>query len=67
MKRKVRPKVSLAEKHMQAITREPRRKFSAEEKFRIVLEGLGGEEGVAENCRREGIASSTYYAMLAGV
>ena len=67
MRQKPRPKESSAEKHVQAIKRQTRRKFSAEEKFRIVLEGLGGEEGVAENCRREGIASSTYYAMLAGV
>ena len=35
--------------------------FSAEEKIRVVLEGLRGEESVAELCRREGIASSMYY------
>jgi len=45
MKRKVRPKVSLAEKHMQAITRQPRRKFSAEEKIWI-----GQEAGDRRNC-----------------
>jgi len=38
-----------------------RRHFSAEEKIRIVLEGLRGEESIAELCRREGIASSMYY------
>ena len=38
-----------------------RRKFSAEEKIRIVLEGLGGEETIAELCRREGIVANLYY------
>ena len=35
--------------------------FTAEEKIRIVLEGLRGEESIAELCRREGISSSMYY------
>ena len=43
------------------IKRQTRRKFSAEEKIRIVLEGLKGEESVAEICRREGIAPTLYY------
>jgi transposase len=43
------------------IRRATRRQFSAEEKIRIVLEGLRGEESIAELCRREGIASSMYY------
>jgi transposase len=38
-----------------------RRKFSSEEKIRIVLEGLRGEQSVAELCRREGIAANLYY------
>ncbi len=38
-----------------------RRKFSAEEKIRIVLEGLRGEESTASLCRREGIAANLYY------
>ena len=38
-----------------------RRRFSAEEKIRIVLEGLRGELSISEICRREGIASSVYY------
>ncbi len=38
-----------------------RRHFSAEDKIRIVLEGLRGEDSTAELCRREGIASSMYY------
>jgi transposase len=37
------------------IKRKTRRKFSTEEKIRIVLEGLRGEESIAELCRREGI------------
>ncbi len=38
-----------------------RRRFSAEEKVRIVLEGLRGEQSVAELCRREGLAPNLYY------
>jgi transposase len=43
------------------IRRQTRRKFSVEEKIRIVLEGLKGEVGIAELCRREGIVSNLYY------
>jgi transposase len=43
------------------IKRETRRKFNSEEKIRIVLEGLKGEESIAFICRREGIAPSLYY------
>jgi transposase-like protein len=43
------------------IRRRTRRKFSPEEKIRIVLEGLRGEQSVADLCRREGIASNLYY------
>ena len=43
------------------IRRQTRRKFSAEEKIRIVLEGLRGESSVAELCRKEGIAPTLYY------
>ena len=43
------------------IRKATRRKFSAEEKIRIVLEGLRGEIPVSDLCRREGIASSLYY------
>ena len=50
-----------AEDVTQDIRRATRRHFSAEEKIRIVLEGLRGEESIAEICRREGIASSMYY------
>jgi transposase len=43
------------------ITKATRRKFSADEKIRIVLEGLRGETPISELCRREGIAASIYY------
>jgi transposase len=43
------------------IRRNTRKKYSAEEKIRIVLEGLRGESTIAELCRREGIAQSLYY------
>ncbi len=43
------------------IRRKTRRKFSSEEKIRIVLEGLRGEESIAELCRREGISPNLYY------
>ncbi len=48
-----------AERHVKEIKRQTRRKFSAEEKIRIVLEGLRGEYSIAELCRREGIARSS--------
>ena len=44
-----------AEKVVRDIRRATRRRFSAEEKIRIVLEGLRGEDSIAELCRREGI------------
>ncbi len=50
-----------AERHVKDIRRKTRRKFSSEEKIRIVLEGLRGEYSIAELCRREGIAESLYY------
>ena len=43
------------------IRRATRRKFSAEDKIRIVLEGLRGEVAVSDLCRREGIAPTLYY------
>ena len=41
-----------------------RRRFPAEEKIRIVLEGIRAEISVAELCRREGIAPTVYYKWL---
>lgn len=50
-----------AEAVVRDIRRQTRRKYSAEEKIRIVLEGLRGEESIAELCRREGINPNMYY------
>ena len=50
-----------AESTIRNIRRRSRRKYSGEEKIRIVLEGLRGEESIAELCRREGISQSLYY------
>jgi len=43
------------------IRRQTRKKYSSEEKIRIVLEGLRGESGIAELCRKEGINPNVYY------
>lgn len=50
-----------AEQVVREIQRETRRKYSAEEKIGIVLEGLRGEDSIAELCRREGINPNMYY------
>ena len=50
-----------AEQVIKDIRRATRRHFSAEDKIRIVLDGLRGEDSIAELCRREGIAQSLYY------
>lgn len=51
-----------SEKVIREIKRNTRRKFSAEEKIRIVLEGLRGEDSIAAICRREGIHANLYYS-----
>ena len=48
-------------KRIKEIRRKTRRKFSSEEKIRIVLDGLRGESSIAELCRREGINANLYY------
>ena len=55
------PKPS-AETVVKDIRRRTRKHHSAEDKIRVVLEGLRGEDSIAELCRREGIASSLYYS-----
>ncbi len=50
-----------ADRVVRNIKRQTRRKFNAEEKIRIVLAGLRGEESVAELCRQEGIHQNLYY------
>ena len=49
------------ESKVREIRRRTRRKYSSEEKIRIVLEGLRGEESIAEICRKEGIHPNHYY------
>jgi transposase len=61
MRQKSGPEKQSTEDAIRDIRRAPRRHFSAEEKIRIVLEGLRGDESIADLCRREGIASSMYY------
>src|SRR5512146_2832932 len=50
-----------AEELVNDIRRKTRRKYNAEEKIRIVLEGLRGEDSIADLCRREGINPNLYY------
>ena len=50
-----------AEKTVRDIRRRTRKKYSAEEKIRIVIEGLRGEDSVAELCRKEGLNANVYY------
>jgi transposase-like protein len=50
-----------AERVVKDIRRATRKHYSAEDKIRIVLDGLRGEDSIAELCRREGIAQSMYY------
>jgi transposase len=55
------PAKASAEQVVKDIRRQSRRHFSAEDKIRIVLEGLRGEDSIAELCRKECIAQSLYY------
>ena len=61
MRQQTRPLKEPAEKSVQGIRRATRKHYSVEEKIRIVLEGLRGEDSIAELCRREGIAQNLYY------
>jgi transposase len=61
MRQKSGPRRTPSEKVIKDIRRATRKQYSAEEKIRIVLDGLRGEETIAELCRREGIAQSIYY------
>ena len=61
----MRPKLEThsneAEKAVRDIRRATRRQYSAEEKIRIVIAGLRGEDSIAELCRKEGINQNLYY------
>ena len=61
MNTKKRAHKGSAEKAVRDIRRATRRHYSADEKIRIVLEGLRGEVSIAELCRREGINQNLYY------
>jgi len=54
-------KGSSPESFVREIKRQTRRKFTAEEKIRIILEGLRGEAGITDLCRKEGIHPTMYY------
>ncbi len=61
----MKPQPSLKKSPVKApaerVVKDIRRHFSAKEKIRIVLDGLRGEDSIAELCRKEGIAQSLYY------
>ncbi|CAM5495469.1 transposase [Aquamicrobium terrae] len=61
MRQKMEATKPSAEKVIKDIRRITRKQYGAEEKIRIVLDGLRGEESIAALCRREGIAESLYY------
>ena len=61
MRQKMEATKPSAEKVIKDIRRVTRKQYGAEEKIRIVLDGLRGEESIAALCRREGIAESLYY------
>ena len=62
MRQKPGPQTRSATQVVKDIRRRTRKHHSSEEKIRIVLEGLRGEDSIAELCRREGIATSLYYS-----
>jgi transposase len=61
MRQKSKPSLEPAEKVVREIRRATRKQYSAEEKIRIVVAGLRGEDSIAELCRREGINQNLYY------
>ena len=62
MRRKSHASDLSSEELVKDIRRATRKRYSAEEKIRIVLDGLRGEHSIAELCRREGIAEGLYYS-----
>ena len=56
-----------AERAVRDIRRKTRKQYSAEEKIRIVVSGLRGEDSIAELCRREGIAEKSLLQLVEGV
>ena len=62
MRRKTKRHTDGADRVVKDTRRQTRRRFSSEEKIRIVLAGLRGEDSIAELCRQEGIAQRQYYS-----
>ena len=62
MRQKPAGRQSSSEPIIKDIKRKTRKQYSAEEKIRIVLDGLRGEDSIAELCRKEGIAQGLYYS-----
>ena len=62
MRQKSTTPASPSERLVKTIRRATRKHYSAEEKIRVVLDGLRGESSIAELCRREGIAEGLYYS-----
>ena len=62
MRQKSTMMASPSERLVKNIRRATRKHYSAEEKIRVVLDGLRGESSIAELCRREGIAEGLYYS-----
>ncbi len=62
MRQKSGPPKETSERVIKNIRRATRKRYSAEEKIRVVLDGLRGGDSIAELCRREGIAQSLYYS-----
>ena len=65
MSHKSGPRGTASDKAIKDIRRATRKRYSAEEKIRIVLDGLRGEETIAELCRREGMSPREYRASRA--
>jgi transposase len=61
MRQTIGTRKSPGEKIVKDIKRATRKQYSSEEKIRIVLDGLRGEDRIAELCRREGISQGIYY------
>ena len=67
MRQKTERHQDAAERTIKDIRRQTRKRYSSEEKIRIVLAGLRGEDSIAELCRQEGIAQGLYYSLVEGV
>jgi len=67
MRQATETRTSPGEKMVKDIKRATRKHYSSEEKIRIVLDGLRGEDSIAELCRREGISQGIYYKWSKGL